>query len=237
STPRPPRGFTPSAPASSTSSSIPSEVGTKPTWPASGDSSICSGTPEWTDCPAIVAMPIAPRLPRPESPSPTPFARCSTERKRRRRPRAVSSSTVHPPPQQRNVQCRARLRIVERDAEAVLQLRDPSVERGSGQVSGSRHRGLVPTMGAVETEEIQQLLVGRVPEQRSELALGEGPQPRVLGQQRQQTAQADVRCAVERAPADVEGGGDLGDLGGGLEPGDRPAQGRAGPTDPDDPAV
>ena len=48
-------------------------------------------------------------------------------------------------------------------------------------------------MGEVETEEIQQLLVGGVPEQRSELALGEGPQPRVLGQQRQQTAQADVR--------------------------------------------
>jgi hypothetical protein len=48
-------------------------------WPASRDSSTCSGTPEWTDCPAIVAMPIAPRLPRPESLSPTPFARCSTE--------------------------------------------------------------------------------------------------------------------------------------------------------------
>src|SRR5699024_12614557 len=145
-----------------------------PAVPGLRASSTSSGTPDSTVCPASVALPLAPRLPRPESPSPTPLARCSTERKRRRRPRAVSSSTVQRPPQQRNVQCRARLRIVERDAEAVLQLRDPSVERGSGQVSGSRHRGLVPTMGEVEPEEIPQLLVGRVPEQQSEPALGEG---------------------------------------------------------------
>ncbi|SIJ35849.1 Uncharacterised protein [Mycobacteroides abscessus subsp. abscessus] len=68
-------------------------------------------------------------------------------------------------------------------------------------------------MGEDELEEVEHLLVVGL-EQRSELPFGEAAQPRIVAEEREQSAQPHVAGAVEDLLADIEGGDHLGDLSG-----------------------
>jgi hypothetical protein len=113
--------------------------------------------------------------------------------------------------QQSHVQGGPGLGRAEVGAEDALDPAEPLVERGPGQVRGLGRLRLVAARSQVGGQHINEPGVGG--QQRADFALHEGLQSRVVPQQVQQAAQAQVRQPVEQSGFQP-GCGHVGDLAG-----------------------